>query len=430
MPTNRTVLSLFSSAGIGEMGVEAAGLSILLNNELVQNRCAVYRENHPNTHTICGDIWEKESEILSAWRERCGESPFLVYATPPCQGMSSNGAGKLLSEIRQGNRKPDDPRNRLIIPTMHIVKALRPVWLLLENVPTMGNTVIRDENGKPVRILNYIQRELGEAYCGTAAVVNCADYGIPQTRKRLITIYTRSEHGKAYWSTHGTFLPPATHSEVPTASTEKWVSLRVAIGELPPLDARAGKNDRRDVHPWHFVPVMKAEKYWWMENTPEGCTAYNNQCVNPACGYQGNPLHGSKLERGRHEANKDTPIYCEKCGSLLPRPTLVDKATGERRLLKGYDTAYRRMEWDAPAPTLTQNFLFEASDKKVHPEQTRVLSIYEALILQTIAAYNFSLTIRGEYISKNLCAEIIGESVPPRLIEILCRQIVSISKDE
>ena len=410
MPSNRTVLSLFSSAGIGELGVEAAGLSILVNNELVPNRCAIYQENHLKTHTICGDIWEKEDEILSAWRERSAENPFLVYTTPPCQGMSSNGAGKLLSEIRQGNRHPEDPRNRLILPTMHIVKALRPVWLLLENVPTMGNTVIRDKDGIPIRILDYIQRELGDEYCGAASVVNCADYGIPQTRRRLITLFTRSERGRTYWNTHGTFLPPITHSEVPTASTKKWVSLRDSIGDLPPLDARKGRNARRDVHPWHFVPVMRDEKYWWMEHTPEGCTAYNNQWVNPKCGFQGNRLHGSQVERGHHTANRDTPIYCERCGSLLPRPTLVDKATGERRLLNGYDTAYRRMEWDVPAPTLTQN-------------------LYEALILQTITEYSFSLTIQGKYISKNLCAEIIGESVPPRLIEMICRHIVSISND-
>lgn len=430
MSNSRNVLSLFSSAGIGELGIEAAGLSILVNNELVQNRCDIYRENYPSVHNICGDIWEKEDEIITAWNERCSDAPFLVYATPPCQGMSSNGAGKLLSEIRKGNRNPDDPRNRLVIPTMHIVKALHPVWILLENVPTMSNTIICDENGEYINIIDYVQRELGEEYSGVATVVNCADYGTPQMRKRLITIFTRSENGKAFLKKHGSFLPPVTHSEEKTLFTEQWVTLRDAIGSLPPLDARKGKNERKDYHPWHFVPIMNAEKYWWMENTPEGCTAYNNQCVNPMCRYQGNRLHGSNTDGGLHSANKDTPIFCEKCGELLPRPTLVDKKTGQRRLLKGYDTAYRRMEWDAPAATLTQNFIFEASDKKVHPSQTRVLSIYEALILQTIADYEFSFTINGEYISKNLCAEIIGESVPPKLIEVVCKQIVEISQGE
>ena len=421
------VLSLFSSAGIGELGVKASGMNILVNNELVRNRCDIYKENYPEVDNICGDIWDKQDEIICRWKQQSSTSPFLIYATPPCQGMSSNGAGKLLNEIRKGNRKPEDERNRLIIPTMHIVKELHPEWMLLENVPTMSNTVIRDDNGRYINILNYIQRELGEEYSGLATVVNCADYGIPQIRKRLITIFTRNKNGRDFLQKEGTFLPPITHSQDGKDGLKPWVTLRDAIGGLPPLEAVKGKNSRKDFHPWHFVPVMKEEKYWWLKNTPEGCTAYNNQCVNPLCGYQYNPLHGSNTNGGLHSANKDTPIYCEKCGSLLPRPSLIDKNTGKRRLLKGYDTAYRRMEWDIPAATLTQNFIFEASDKKVHPTQTRVLSVYEALILQTIVDYEYNFTIGGEYISKNLCAEIIGESVPPKLIELVCKNIVKIS---
>ena len=428
MNSSRNVISLFSSAGIGELGVDAAGLNILLSNELLPDRCSIYQENHPGVTNICGDIWEKEAEIIHTWNEKTSSSPFLMYATPPCQGMSSNGAGKLLSEIRKGNRKPEDPRNRLIIPTMHIAKLLRPEWILLENVPTMHYTIIMDENDEPVNIIDYVRRELGEEYIGQATVVNCADYGIPQMRKRLITIFTRTEKGKQYFQHNGSFLPDPTHSAEPTLFTDKWMTLRDAIGTLPPLDASPGKNERKDFHPWHFVPIMNPEKHWWMENTPEGCTAYNNQCVNPDCRYQGNRQHGSNTDGGLHSSNKDTPIYCEKCGKLLPRPTLIDKKTGERRLLKGYDTAYRRMEWDVPAATLTQNFIFEASDKKVHPSQTRVLSLYEALILQTVADYPFSLQIDGKNISKNLCAEIIGESVPPKLIEILCKKIIEISE--
>ena len=139
------MLSLFSSAGIGELGVKAAGMSILVSNELLQNRCELYSENYPGVDSICGDIWEKEDEIIEKWRKKTSENPFLIYATPPCQGMSSIGAGKLLSEIKKGNRKPGDHRNRLIIPTLHIVNKLRPEWLLLENVPTMHYTIMESE---------------------------------------------------------------------------------------------------------------------------------------------------------------------------------------------------------------------------------------------------------------------------------------------
>ena len=101
---------------------------------------------------------------------------------------------------------------------------------------------------------------------------------------------------------------------------------------------------------------------------------------------------------------------------------------GKRRIIKGFDSAYRRMTWDTPAGTLTQNFQYEASDKKIHPEQNRVLSVYEGLVLQTIADYNYKFKIGGEIIRRNLCCQIIGESVPPKLIEMICKNILSIEK--
>lgn len=54
---DKKVLSLFSSAGIGELGVKAAGMSILVSNELLQNRCELYSENYPGVDSICEDIW-------------------------------------------------------------------------------------------------------------------------------------------------------------------------------------------------------------------------------------------------------------------------------------------------------------------------------------------------------------------------------------
>ncbi len=195
---DKKVLSLFSSAGIGELGVKAAGMSILVSNELLQNRCELYSENYPGVDSICEDIWGKEDEIIEKWRKKTSENPFLIYATPPCQGMSSIGVGKLLSEIKKGNRKPGDHRNRLIIPTLHIVNKLKTEWLLLENVATMHYTIIEDEDGNYVNIIDYIHKQLGDEYIGKAEVVNCSNYGIAQMRKRLITIFTRNLNGKKF----------------------------------------------------------------------------------------------------------------------------------------------------------------------------------------------------------------------------------------
>lgn len=419
---NINVLSLFSSAGIGELGIKACGFKILLSNELLKFRSALYKENYPETKNICGDIWELQETIIKSWNGLNVGSPFLVYATPPCQGMSFNSVGKRLQEIREGRKPKDDPRNRLIIPTLHIVKRLKPKWLLLENVQEMQNTLIPNESGDYQNIIDYIKQELPD-YVGGPEVVNCADYGIPQTRVRLITIFTRSVNGISYFDKHGSFLPPRTHSEKGGNGKKRWITLRDLIENFPPLSAEEGKNKDPKI-PWHIVPIIKPEKFWWVKNTPANETAYNNQCVE--CGYSENPRHGMCFIDGRHISKKDTPIYCEKCGALLPRPTMIDRSSGKRRMIKGFDSAYKRMAWDSPSGTLTQLFQSEASDKKIHPSQNRTLSIYEGLCIQTISDYNYKFTINGIPISMNACCQVIGESVPPKLIELICRKILTI----
>lgn len=417
----KEAVSLFSSAGIGELGLSSNGISIVVSNELIEDRHDLYRRNFPGTECITGDIWEQKKEIIDTYRRLArSDELFLLYATPPCQGMSTNGAGTLLKGIREGNKPVIDERNRLIIPTMDIVTQLRPRWFLMENVPNMRNTVIDDEAGNYVNIIDYVRSRLGSDYTGAAQVVTCSDYGIPQVRKRLITIFTRDEYGKQLFDLYGTFLTLGDY--------RPQVTLREAIGKFPPLDAVAGENADYSFNKYHFVPLMNPEKHWWIENTPEGNTAYNNQCVNPACMYQLNGLHVDKQTDGIWHSNSETPIYCEKCGSLLPRPSLVDKKTGKRRLLKGFHSAYRRMKWDEPAPTITQNFIYEASDNKVHPSQNRVLSIYEALVIQTVADYNYDFTVDGETISPGMFAQILGESVPPKLIDIIVNKMLHIKE--
>ena len=171
------------------------------------------------------------------------------------------------------------------------------------------------------------------------------------------------------------------------------------------------------------------KKIFWVDNTKEGETAFNNQCVNPECRYQGNKTHGASHDKdGINKSHTDTPLYCEKCGALLPRPWVEDKKTGEKRLMKGFVSAYKRMKWDEPASTLTQNFQFACSDNKIHPKQSRVLSLYEGLVLQSITKYNFSFAIDGKTCSDGLIRDTIGESVPPHVIDLICSYIIELSK--
>ena len=290
----------------------------------------------------------------------------------------------------------------------------------------MENTLIYDENDELINIIDYVYRELGEDYVGRPQVVDCADYGVPEHRVRLLSVFSRTTKGLEHFSKENSFLPKVTHSAVPTLFTKKWISLREAIGNLPELRAEKEKTIDKS-NPLHKVPLLDAKKIWWLDNTPEGNTAFNNQCVNPACGYQGNALHGAKHnEEGINKLNVNTPLYCEKCGELLPRPYVEEKVSGKKRIMKGFTSAYKRMSWDEPASTLTQNFQYACSDNKVHPSQTRVLSLWEGIIIQTISHYPYSFEINGKQARDGLIRDTIGESVPPRMIDLICKNILKI----
>ena len=423
---NRNAISLFSSSGIGDLGLHANGVNTVIACELLSERMNLFSHNNPNTKCFCGDIWALKDEIVEYYNSQYDEPPFLILATPPCQGMSSNGMGKMLSDYRKGLRPKMDERNRLIMPAVDIVIALHPEWVIFENVANMENTMILDDEGNPVKILDYVYNKVKHEYIMCHEVIDCVDYGVPQHRRRLLTILTRTEAGKRYYNQNKTLLPLATHSKEMSLFTEEWVTVRKAIGQFPPLRAEKGKNACKAFHPLHRVPLLDDKKLFWMDNTPEGATAFNNQCINPSCMYQGNSNHGARHnEDGINQSLTDTPLYCQKCGALLPRPYVEDK-DGTRRLMKGFVSAYKRMYWDEPASTLTQNFQYACSDNKVHPDQSRVLSLYEALVLQTIAQYNYSFVIDGKTVSDGLIRDTIGESVPPLVIDKVVKNILSV----
>ncbi len=424
---NLKAISLFCSSGIGDLGLKANNINTVIACELLPERMKLFLNNYPEAKGFCGDIWGLKDEIVSYYKNTYKENPFILIATPPCQGMSSNGMGTILNNLKRGIRPEFDPRNKLIVPAVEIAKILQPEWIIFENVPNMINTVIEDDNGV-INIIDYINRELGNTYVGRPIVVDVADYGVPQHRNRLITILTKNDIGKKYFNANGSLMPTATHSELPTMFTERWLTVRDVISNLPPISSRKGENIDPN-NPLHKVPLLDDAKLFWVTNTPEGQTAMNNQCVNPDCMYQGNALHGSKHNaEGVNRPNTDTPLYCEKCGTLLPRPYAVDKNTGEKRIMKGFVSAYKRMSWDKPASTLTQNFQYACSDNKIHPTQDRVLSLYEGLIIQTIALYPFSFIVDGKQVTDGVIRDTIGESVPPLLIDKIVRNILQIMR--
>lgn len=412
-------ISLFACGGIGDLGLRHSGFDVIVANELLEDRAEVFKHNYPEAHMVVGNIWEKTPEILKATQDRLfGSSLDIVFATPPCQGMSKNGRGKLLSLFRQGLKDAVDPRNLLVIPTIEIFIKSGAHTLVMENVPEMENTFIPDPHGdgELIGIIDLIKKSLGPEFNSSIRVVEFANYGVPQSRQRLISIFTKNEVLKQHIKTHGSLFPQETHSK-DGYPKEKWVTVRDIISDTPPLDAGKSETAQCKKIPYHRVPLLDDEKYLWVSNTPEEKGAFDNQCINPACGFKGNPTHSSgKDENGINKASTETPIFCIKCNSVLPRPWV--KENGEYRLMKGYTSAYKRMSWDSPASTLTRNLSYACSDNKLHPSQNRVLSLHEAMKLHTISNYEFEWKrADGKKVSDKLIRELIGESIPPAGLE-------------
>lgn len=409
-------ISLFSCGGIGDLALKGAGVDVVLANELEQDRAEVFCYNFPGVDMIIGDIWKYKDSIIETVHNLLPNDKLdIIFATPPCQGMSKNGRGKLLNLVRKGERQREDPRNQLVIPTIDIFLELDAETLVMENVPEMESTLIASSlsQGKLVSIPEYIMERLGNEFSNSINIIEFADYGVPQRRQRLISVFSKNKNIKDFISRFGTVFPPKTHSKSPDRNLKSWVTVRDTISMLPILDARSKESSISNEIPYHKVPLLDEDKYLWVSNTPLGKSAFDNQCIHPKCGYSQNTTHGSKHDKnGINKSNTSTPIYCEKCDQLLPRPWV--REGDDFRLMKGYISAYKRMDYDLPSSTLTRNLSYACSDNKLHPEQNRVLSIYEATILHTLSQYEYSWARRdGKKVSDKLIRELIGESIPP-----------------
>lgn len=434
-------VSLFTGAGIGDIGFRAAGVEFLATCELEHDRAALAAVNFPGARHFMEDVHhvgDALCEHVEAELDRNNGELFMVSCTAPCQGMSKNGQGTLLNNARKGKRPKLDPRNRLILPALEIIGRLKPRWVVFENVQEMRNTVIKDDQGRLRLILDVIEDHLAPTYVGRAYDVEFADYGIPQRRQRLITVYSRDEKAQRHFEDGIDFIPPATHAREPKARLQPWVSVTKALADFPELDSADEKTAKSRIA-FHRVPVLDPKKYEWIRHAGPGSSAFDNQCINPKCRYDGNARHGASHDRnGINRAHRTTPLYCEKCGSLLPRP--YTEENGTLRIMSGYTSAYKRMDPDLPAPALTRNLSYPCSDQKVHPFQNRVLSLAEAMRLQTISDYEYSWgpvevrrgrgDVRQKLAPDSLIRLVIGESVPPRFLEYLGKHISALSSTE
>lgn len=161
---------LFSGVGGLTAGMHQAGFNTKMAIELEPNAVKGYKLNFPKTEVIQEDIRKiKIKEI----KELLGDQPLhLLAGCPPCQGFS---------RVRKLNRKASvrDERNSLVEEYFRMVKDLKPLTIMMENVPGL----------KDYYLFKDIVRRLEDlGYNPKVDVVNVKDYGVPQNRKRLIMV--------------------------------------------------------------------------------------------------------------------------------------------------------------------------------------------------------------------------------------------------
>ena len=152
MKNNKTYISLFSSAGVGCYGFKLNGFECIATNELLEPRLNVQKANHKCKYEsgyIGGDITSKETHDklfaeIEKWKAEEGLTQVdVVFATPPCQGMST-----------ANYKKSDDEqiRNSLVVQAIKLISQIQPKVFIFENVRAFMKTICTDTDGtdKPI----------------------------------------------------------------------------------------------------------------------------------------------------------------------------------------------------------------------------------------------------------------------------------------
>lgn len=173
MKNKFNAIDLFCGAGGMSLGLKMAGYNINLGLDFVKDCEETHKINFPNVPFICGDITEvKGTDILEKIGLKKGEIT-LISGGPPCQGFSTiNGKSRFL----------ENPKNKLFVQFVRIIDELSPTWFIMENVTGL----LSMKSGAVKSAIIDAFRNIG--YNVEAKVLNAADFGVPQNRKRAIFI--------------------------------------------------------------------------------------------------------------------------------------------------------------------------------------------------------------------------------------------------
>lgn len=343
-----TVIDLFAGVGGLSLGFEQAGFDVVFANEYDAEIAQAYCKNHKNVKMLVGDITSLDLE--------CVFSPYagkidVVIGGPPCQGFSQKGQRKTIL----------DERNFLFKYYVKVVELVKPRYFVMENVPNL----LTAKNG-------FFQKEIVElfskmGYNLKSGVLNAADYGVPQNRRRAVII------GKL-------------NGEAPMLPTksEEVVTIWDAIGDLAYLTSGEGTEDQ----------------------------AYKMQ---PDSNYA-KELRGNSTMLSNHVATKHSKLALERL-ALIP-PNCGKEVLPDKHLTKSiYSGTWTRMVKDEISVTITTRFDTPSSGKFTHPFLDRAITVREAARLQS---FPDSFVFVG---TKSSQMKQVGNAVPPRLANAIANVI-------
>lgn len=336
------VVDLFCGIGGLSYGMKSSGLKILAGFDIDSTCRYAYETNNEATFYYKNIKEVTAEDILPLYSSK---SIRVLAGCAPCQPFSSYAFK---------NKDKDPNKYDLLYEFGRIVEEVLPDIVTMENVPSIA--AFRLKNVLP----DFVSTLVTHGYKVSYKVVCCPDYGVPQTRKRLVLLASRFGEIK---------LIPPTHKP------ESYVTVRDTIGNLPLL--KAGESDSKD--PLHRCGSLTAINQRRIEATPYG-------------------------------------------GSWKDWPEELILECHKKKSGKSFGSVYGRMKWDEPSPTITTQCTGLGNGRFGHPEQNRAISAREAALLQTFPlTYRFFSD--EEKISLTKASRYIGNAVPPRLGEIIAESI-------
>lgn len=351
-------VSLFSSAGIGEYYLKDLNIDVVIANELISKRAITHSLLYNDCEMINGDISDIciQSQIVDC-AKKAGVQ--IVIASPPCQGLSLAGLNKTESALLS------DPRNFLVLHALNIVDELLPDYFLIENVPRFQKMLFITDGLYYLSLHELLKKKYSKHYNIDLGIFNAADYGVPQTRFRVV--YRMWKKGLKW--------------ELP--EKQKQISLKKAIGDLPSLEA--GMTSKI---PNHYARIHPANHVLCMKHTPTGCSAFANEIYYP--------------RKDNGERIKGYNNCYKRMRWEVPTPTI----TMRNEIISSQENVH-------PGRPLRNGLWSDA----------RILTLRELLIVSSLPC-EMEIPIN---LTETAFRQLIGEGIPPMLLKNIMKGIDAIN---